>query len=753
MRVAKIDVIPENLAPEMAFNPGSVRARMHTKVGNYFSQTEFDNDLKMLAEEYDRVEPRIEVINNEIYITLQIWFKPKIHEIIFCGNDRFSSKKLLKTLDIEIGSLFEREAFIKGLNKIRQMYVKKGYFEVEVDYEMIPLETDNQIDIRVNINEGRGGRIKEICFKGLSPAEEKELLTIILTRKYNFCLSWLTNKGVYHPELIEHDRLQILNYFQNKGFADALVALHVEEIPDSDKIILVIEVDKGTCYTVGNLSFCGNALFPSETIREQLTLVTGNIYSPEDVRATVQAITDLYGASGYIDVNIDVQLALRVDAPIYDIAIKIEEGLQYYVGLVRVFGNYRTRSRVILHETIICPGELFNNRKLEATEERLANTGYFGAVNVYAVRSQIEDPTGERIYRDVYIEVEETDTGNFGLFGGFSSIDRIFGGIEITERNFNIAGIPLLFTRGPRHLRGGGEFAHAKINIGDRQTSYNLQWTKPYIFDSPWIFGVDLEKSNNRAVSRAYEIKTYGGDAHFTYVINPFLKYDTHYRARHTKVALRDKSNPLLLTEGNHGGFVSAAGFSFIYDSTDRPRRASKGLRSRLMYELAGIGGNYQFMKLAYLNTYYFPLSIKDTLKFRGEFQFIKTYAGTRPEDLPLSERLFLGGETTVRGYRNFIIGPKFGNNEPRGGLSSLLLSGEFQHNLLAAPCLDGFVFIDAGYVSFSEFTLGSPAASAGFGIRVEVMRNMPLMLGVGWPFHARRDEVQRFFFAVGGFF
>ena len=178
------------------------------------------------------------------------------------------------------------------------------------------------------------------------------------------------------------------------------------------------------------------------------------------------------------------------------------------------------------------------------------------------------------------------------------------------------------------------------------------------------------------------------------------------------------------------------------------------------MYELAGLGGNFQFMRFAYLNAYYYPLCARGTLKFRGELQFVKPYGRTSREDVPLSERLFLGGETTVRGYRNFILGPKFGNNEPKGGLSSLLLSEEYQHNLLKMPCLDGFLFVDAGYVSESEFTIGRFAASAGFGIRIEVMRNMPLMMGLGWPIHPgekrngqEMDNTQRFFFAIGGSF
>ncbi len=760
MRIAKIDLVPENLPIESSFNPNAIRARLQSKSGNFFSQSDFDSDLKMLSEEYDQVLPTIEVINDEIYITLNIWFKPTIQEINFCGNEYFKSKTLLKTMEIEPGSVFERDTFIQAFNKLRQYYIKKGYFEAELDFDIIPTDDGCGVDIQINICEGRAGKIKGIRFCGLDPKEESAVLQEILSKPYNILLSWYTGKGTYHPEMIEHDRMQIINYFQNMGYADALVDICVEEVPNSSKIDVVISIDKGSCYQIGNITMCGNSLLSTEEIYNQFTFGMGSPYSPEKIRTTIKAIHDLYGVRGYIDTSVDVQLAIRDDCQVYDISIVVEEGLQYYVGLIKVFGNYCTQTNVILHEILLCPGEVFDNRKLEGTEIRLGNTGFFSCVNVYAVRSQVEDPCGNRLYRDIYIEVEETDTGNVGLFAGFSSLDRIFGGVEITERNFNIAGLTHMIERGPGALRGGGEYANAKVNIGDRQTTYILQWTKPYFLDTPWIFGVELEKSNNRALSRDYEIKTYGGNVHGTYILNPFMKYSIYYRARHTNVVVDGSSTQLTQEEGNQTGFISAIGNALIYDSTDHPRRASCGFRSRLGYEIAGLGGNYQFMKFSYLNTYYYPFSRRGTLKMRGDLQFIKTYGSTDTPDLPLSERLFLGGETTVRGFRPFIIGPKFGPNNPRGGVSSLLLSEEYQHNILAAPCLDGFVFVDAGYVSFSEFTLGQWAASAGFGVRIEVMRNMPLMFGLGWPIHPMDrvngeevDLAQRFFFAIGGSF
>ncbi|NGX60945.1 MAG: Outer membrane protein assembly factor BamA [Chlamydiae bacterium] len=764
MRVAQVEIEVENLPSGSAFTPNSVRARMQTKVGGYFSQNEFDADLKNLAEEYDRVDPSMEIINDEIFLTLKIWLKPTVSEIVFYGNEHVRTRKLLRTLDIPPGSLFERETFIEKFHKLRLFYFKKGYFEAELDYEIIVLE-DNQIQIQVNIFEGRAGKIGDIVFSGVTPPEEDEILDIMLSRRYNFLLSWYTGRGTYHPEMLEHDRLQILNYVQDLGYADATVDICLKEAPKKNKILLVVTIDKGTYYTVGNVRLNGNTLYTTQEIWDLFAFGCGSRYSPELIRATIQNLTNLYGRQGYIEAQVDMGLSLQDDCPVYDVDVTIEEGEQYYVGLVKVFGNRVTQSRVILHENLLCPGEVFNIRRLQGTEARLANTGYFAAVNVYAVQSQLEDPEGIRQYRDVYIEVEETSTGNLGIFGGMSSLDSLFAGVELTERNFRLAGIPELFSKGPGAIRGGGEFANLKTNIGKNQTSYVFQWTKPYFLDTPWVVGGELEKANNRALSRAYDVKTYGGSIHATYLLNAYLKFDIHYRTRYTNTHINDKKkNANLEKLGKNDGLVSAAGVSLIYDSTDNPRRASCGLRSRLLYELAGLGGRFKFMKFAYLNSYYYPFSKKGTFKLRGDLQFTKTYGSTGRADLPLSEYYFMGGETTVRGYKPFSIGPKTGNEQPIGGLSSLLLSQEYQHNLLKVPCIDAFAFVDAGYLTRSELTIGRYAASFGFGIRMQIMPNMPLMMGLGWPIHPDQkmvvkdedrviDNKQTFFFAFGGTF
>lgn len=186
LRVAKINVVFQN---NETCDKTSVLAGLETKVGNFFSQYEFDRDLKALAELYNRVEPLIEEKNGELYITLFIWCKPTIREIIFVGNNTISTKKLCKELSIKPGEIFDRESFIQGFNKLKNLYIKKGFFEAELDFCIHEVSETDKIDIQIIVNEGRAGKVKRIEFCGLTHKEEVDLLQLIATKRYRFLFS------------------------------------------------------------------------------------------------------------------------------------------------------------------------------------------------------------------------------------------------------------------------------------------------------------------------------------------------------------------------------------------------------------------------------------------------------------------------------------------------------------------------------------------------------------------------------------
>lgn len=754
--------------------------KMNTKEGNFFSQTEFDQDLKTLSGEYDRIDPYFSVEGGKLRILLKVWPHPTIRSLCYDGNQKIATKKLQNELQIMPCAPFDRCKFNEAFHRLKAYYIKKGYYDAELDYVVTYDECTNEVDVRIVISEGLPGWIDTIKFCGFTKCEELDLRTKMVTRPYILLLSWLTEQGSYREEMIRHDQYQIQQYLQNKGYADADVSISVEE-GCGNKINILITAEKGELYTVDKITFNGNCIFDDDTIFSQFTFCPGDPYSPEKIRNTISALQELYGKRGYIDAFINFKPNLECDCS-YSVDVEIDEGDQYCVGLIKVIGNCTTMTNVILHETLLTPGEVFNIQKLKRTEERLRNIGYFKCVNVFAVKS--EESCLEGNYRDVHIEVEETGTGKISFFSGFSTSEKLFGGLSISESNFNIAGIPTAWASGGRTLRGGGEYASLSAQYGVKSTNYNLSWTKPYFRDTKWSIGFDLDQNSNTLLDNNVDIDAFGGTLRAGRQLNSFVRFQWHWRARHSSVYYSKQkdeenndipppdlsNNPQLDTITKNDGTVSASGIALSYDSTNSIACPTKGFRSIFEVELAGIGGQYDFWSFSYLNTWYYPFTETIVLKYRADLRFITPFSGTTYDTMPLDERLFLGGNTFVRGYRPYKIGPRFWATRkvkiddqivdiygptdiPSGGLSQQFLSIELNKKLNEK--VDGFLFMDLGHLSQDIWNLDWDyfRGSVGFGVRTCIIPSLP-PISFGWGFPLKRvedrSEVKNFFIQFG---
>lgn len=784
-KVSSLEIIVDS-AEESRVDSRPILARMKTQEGDTFSQTTFDSDLKTLSEEYEYVEPNVKLQDGELAITIRVTPRPSIHEIQWVGNEQVSTSTLQKELDIKTSSIFNRQTFNKGFNKVKEYYFKKGYFESQISYSIQPIPSSNEIDIRIDIQEGRPGRIEKIVLNGFTNDEKSDIEEQMYLKKYNFLLSWITGSGTYRDEILEQDKMTILNYLHNKGYADARVDIQLDEDTLSGKLIIEITAHRGQLFHFGLVKFSGNTLLPTSDLIKKSLIKEGTPFSPEKIRETGQAIKDLYGQRGYIDASVQHETLLKENEPIFDVDFYIDEGQEYKVGLVHIFGNTSTHYNVILRESLLVPGETFDCRKLKATQSKLEAIGYFKSVNVYAVRSA-DDDEEESSYRDVYIEVEETTTGNISLFMGFSSTDSIFGGLDLTERNFNIRGIPKALFGSFSNLRGGGEFFHIKGTVGKSQNNVLVQWMNPYVYDTLWRFGVDLSYTWSELQDNVL-VRTYGGSVYANYPLSTFWTAGVRERLRHAqdslsihpvdKSALAQASVQSVREQLNQDGLISAFGGNISYDSTDNAIKPHNGWRSYAEADFAGIGGKYQFLKLSYLNSIYWTPWKRGTFKLRGDLKFIVPYGHTDKYTVPYSERFFLGGVETVRGYEPFTLGPvvKLQGAEggfvrtdtPYGGLSSALVGLEY--NFEVFRMLDVFTFLDVGCVEFNTFKLSKIRPSTGVGLRVDIGNRTPIIVGFGYPLVKKdrdsrewidrngirqksQSKWQKWFFSMGGQF
>ncbi len=770
-KIDHIEIVIDSPEAELNFDPKPILSRLKTKEGDGFSQLTFDNDLKSLSEEYDRVEPQIQLKDGEVFITIYVTPKPVIHSIQWHGNETFKKSTLQKELDIKPNTVFNRQEFNKAFNKVKELYFKKGYFESQLSYTLQTVPGTNQVDIVIDVSEGRPGYIKKIVFNGFTKDEQSELEDQIYMKKYNFLTSWLTGSGTFRDEALEQDKMTMLNFLHNKGYADARIDIQLLDDPESGKMIVDITADQGPLYRFGEVQFQGNTLIPLDDILKKSQVTSGEPFSPDKMRDTAQGIKDLYGQKGYIDASISYETVLKENEPIFNVDFSIDEGQQYKIGLVHLFGNSSTLSNVILRESLLVPGETFDSRKLKATQQRLEAIGYFKSVNVYAVRTQDDIGLGEN-YRDVYIEVEETTTGNVSLFVGFSSTDDIFGGLDLTERNFNIAGIGKALTGRVSKLRGGGEFFHVRGTLGKKQNNVLVSWMNPYVNDTLWRLGVELSRTFSELQDDVMVV-TYGGSVYTNYPLSTYWTAGMRQRLRHSRDHLSIEpldSSPIAIASAekarsqlDQDGLVSAFSGNINYDSTDSAYKPHRGWRSYFEAEIAGIGAKYDFFKLSYLNSIYFPVWRKGTLKLRGDFKFLVPFGKTSMTGVPYSERFFLGGEGTVRGYKHFLLVPvvvlengsgQFEDTDtPFGGLSSALVSLEYNQEIFRM--LDVFAFIDVGSLTFKIFKIEEIRPSVGLGIRLDIGNRTPIMVGWGYPLvkEDRKDRWQKIFFSMGGQF
>ncbi|HEY5260057.1 MAG TPA: BamA/TamA family outer membrane protein, partial [Rhabdochlamydiaceae bacterium] len=354
---------------------------------------------------------------------------------------------------------------------------------------------------------------------------------------------------------------------------------------------------------------------------------------------------------------------------------------------------------------------------------------------------------------------------HLSLFGGLSSSQDVFGGLDLTETNFNYRGISKIFDRGFPALRGGGEYAHLRFTAGERQRSYLGSWMNPYFRDTLWRVGFEVSKNWSDLQTKHYSVNTLGFTAYASYPLTPYWTFGTKYRVRYNKTHVSHHNTThteqdLSKTNGVLSGISSSIGF----DNTDSSQRPHNGLRSLLDAEFVGLGGKYSFFRFGYVNTLYTALWSRGIMKYRADFRFIEplSWKCPRVSDIPISERFFLGGESTVRGYVPWSLGPHFDkkgaqkhhvtNGDPTGGISSSLLSLEYNQEIFSM--LDLFVFADAGVVSLKKFVFDEYRFSWGYGARIQLMNRMPIVVGVGYPINPeRKRDVERVFFSMGGQF
>ena len=740
-----------NIGPQVA-SEALVRANMRVKEGDRYSPGAINSGVQNLYKTGYFLNIRVaeESTPNGMNLTYILLGRPKITDITFTGNKKFSTRKLSKKVKIKVGDPLEEHKLFTEAEEIKKMYQKSGYHQTEVKYIMNTDERTGRASVTFEVKESPKVRIIDVYFEGANAYSQKKLRKIVKTRRH-WMFSWLTGSGVLKKDVIDEDQERLGEFYRSEGYIDFdlrdVKYLH----ENSRKMIIYFQIYEGRQYRVGAIDFKGITLFPTNEVLSKLKMNVGDIFTPKGFGQNITVMEDLYGAKGYIDV--EYGRALRVikkpntQTGTIDLTYEVEEGSKSYIEKIDIRGNTKTKDRVIRRELAVSPGEVFDMTRVKLSRVRLEGLNYFERVDA----EPEPDPTLPGDRKNLVISVAEKNTGNFAVGAGYSSIDNLFAFVEISQGNFD------LFN--PPKFMGGGQKLRLRAQVGGRLQDYQITFIEPWFVGRKLEFSVDLyhRELSYVSVNRLYDERRSGARLGLRRALgSDFLIGGVSYTVENVGIIDVDTNAPVVIQEEEGDRLVSKVGLSLTFDTRDNALNPSHGTRTELRGELAGgvFGGETDFYKVELGSAWFFPGFFKGHIfEVRGRSGFVQSYADS--DRVPLFDRFFLGGITSLRGYRYREVGPQErtfdGDDEPIGGNTYWFGSAEYR-----IPIIDRLklaLFYDIGMVQRDAFAWRFSDYNDNWGVGILLDLPIgPLRLDYGIPIRSspHNESSGRFQFSAG---
>ena len=403
---------------------------------------------------------------------------------------------------------------------------------------------------------------------------------------------------------------------------------------------------------------------------------------------------------------------------------------------VDIEGNTRTKDKVIRREVLVAPGDVFNTVRVDTTKKRLENLGYFSKVETYP---EDTDVPGRK---DLTILVQEKRTGSLSFGAGFSTVDQLVGFVELTQGNFDLFNWPA-FT-------GGGQKFRVRLQYGTQRKDFLLSLTEPYFLDRRLSLSGQLFYSEADYLSVEYNQRNYGFTIEMRKPITSSMYVSLAYQLQDIDI-FNVSSTASSFIQSQEGSFTESKILSsVVFDRRDNPLLTRTGQRVTLSPFIAGgfLGGDTQIYGWDLEGAQYFRLKWDTILLLNAEVATVDTWGnGT---EVPIFERLYLGGANNLRGFPYREVGPQDATGEPIGGQSMARATIEWTFPIIEKA--RGAVFYDTGFVNADpwSFDFKHIVSDIGVGLRINLPIG-PLRLDYGYPL--QRDGYNgggHFNFSVG---
>jgi outer membrane protein insertion porin family len=655
-------------------------------------------------------------VGRDAYVTIKVEELPRLDKFSFSGNEEFDDEDLSEKTGLVKGQVIRPQSLKDMEYNIQRMYVEEGYPLAEIKVDQY-VNSFNEAQINVRINEGSEVEISDIRFEGNSKISDDDLEDAMEeTSVGTWWKFWESPE--FNKENYEKDKRLVIDYYREQGFRDAaIVSDRFVYRSNKEEMDIVINVNEGPRYRINSIAFEGNKLYPDSVLVRSLDFSPGDVYNIKRFEQNLKGneeqsdVSALYLDNGYLGFQSEIEEKIVGDDRV-DIVVRVNENKQFRLGMISIIGNTKTQDKVIRRELFTLPGQHFNRTNLIRSMRELANLNYFNPETISYDFSQLNDTTVDLIYM-----VEERSSDQLNASVGYSATFGLSGSVGLTFNNFDIAD-PL--------SGGAGQILSFQWDFGTGGTfrTFSLGFTEPWLFDSPTLVGLNIFDTKQ---SYTYEIRETGATGtigrRFRFP-DDYVRGDWFLKFQRTDVI----NGAEIYEEGIRTQF--SIGQTLSRNSVDNPIFPTLGSKISLFSELAGarVVGSINFHKHLFSAEAYNRLFGSTDIVLQTNFQFGSVSSLAEDAYIPPNEFFFMGGSglayntIALRGYEDRTIGPlnRFAN--PTGGRVMMKYGAELRYSLSLDPVPIYLVlFGEAGNIwnSFKQTDLMDLRRSVGVGTRV----------------------------------
>jgi outer membrane protein insertion porin family len=649
--------------------------------------------------------------DGKVDLTYVVREKPTVSKIYVSGAKEVGLDKINEVLDLKKDSIYDPAKVKRNVEKIRDLYVEKGYYLAEVSSD-VKRKDANHLDIYFIVDEHAKVEVRQIRFLGNKALSSKELKGAMGTQEGGW-LSFLTSSGTYREDAFERDLLLITSYYYDHGFINVKLGKPEIELSSDKKFLYItIPVDEGLPYKVGNVGFKGDLLYPEKELLKRMTVHPGETFNRSKLGVEINKVNDLYKDAGYAYVNVQPLTGVDSNQRRIDVTFEIQKGNPVYFGRINIRGNTKTRDKVIRRELRVYEGELYNQTRLDRSKRLVQALGFFERVEL-STKAQENAP--DRI--DVNIEVAERATGTFQIGAGFSSVENFIGQAQVAQNN----------------LFGRGVQLQLSAQISSLRQIFDLRYTDPYFLDTRLTFS--FSAYNTLLFFQSFNRTARGGDITLGYLFGDYTRVFGTYKLEFVDVNTNQNTiaqgtqfgsvaNQSNITNLFRSGFTSSVRLSVNYDARDDRMFPKKGMYHSLSVEVADpiIASQTVFTRVSGFARFYRPIWGPFIFRLNAEAGVVTSRSS---QGVPIYERYFVGGINTIRGFNLFSLGPRVSIQERQdpssfltpfniGGNLQLILNTEIEFPIIPQVQIKGVVFFDAGNAYNLEDRYCNPALARG---------------------------------------